>query len=94
MTQPTNPSPPAVIGTNPRNADEVNGLVGTHLRSFLSVRSMIGQDQDFMAAAILTDAPYYFTAEQETEIKSAVAGLNTALQAVDLTFISRVVGMA
>lgn len=93
MTQPA-PPPPATIGTNPRNADEVNGLTGTHLRSFLTVRTMIGQDQDFMAAADLKVAPYFFTEEQETDIKTAVAGLDTALQAVDLTFISRVVGMA
>jgi hypothetical protein len=94
MTQPTPPPPPAVVGTNPRNADEVNGLTGTHLRSFLNVRAMIEQDESFMGATDLTAAPYYFTEDQQTQIKSAVTTLNTALQAVDLTFISRVVGMA
>lgn len=92
MTQP--PQPPATIGTNPKNADEVNGVVGLHLNEFLAVRAATAQDQSFMAAADLTAAPYYFTADQQTEIKTAIAGLNTALQAVDLTFISRVVGMA
>jgi hypothetical protein len=35
MTIPVDPPPPpATIGTQPRNADEVNGLLGTHLRGF------------------------------------------------------------
>ena len=33
------------------------------------------------------------TEEDETLIKSAVNGLNTDLQAIDMTFISRLVGM-
>lgn len=92
MTQPT--SPPEVIGTNPKNADEVNGLTGLHLNQFLTLRAGIAQDESFMAAADLTAAPYFFTADQQTQIKTAISGLNTALQAIDLTFISRVVGMA
>lgn len=87
-------APPEVIGTNPKNANEVNGTTGVHLKQFLQIRAIIEQDESFMAQADLTVAPYYFTADQSTQIKSAVAGLNTALQAIDLTFISRVVGMA
>lgn len=88
------PPPPAVIGTNPRNADEVNGLVGTHLRGFLSCRTTIAQDENFFGATDLKLAPYYFTADQETQIKTAVSQLNDALVAIDLTFIARIVGMA
>jgi len=87
------PSPPSTIGTNPKNADEVNSLVGTHLKGFLASRATIEQDQNFMLATDLKAAPYYFTDDQETEIKSAIGALNTSLQAVDLTFISRIVGM-
>ena len=87
------PSPPAKVGTNPRNADEVNALVGTHLKAFLACRGTIEQDENFMLATDLTAAPYYFTDDQQTEIKSAIGALNTSLQAVDLTFISRIVGM-
>lgn len=95
MTQPdTTPLPPETVGTNPRNADEVNGLTGLHLRNFLAVRVAIAQDQSFMAATDLTAAPYFFTADQQTQIKTAISGLNTSLEAVDLTFISRIVGMA
>jgi len=89
----TIPPAPTTIGTNPRNADEVNGLVGTHLKGFLAAKATIEQDQNFMAATDLKAAPYGFTPDQETEIKTAIAQLNTSLQTVDLTFISRIVGM-
>jgi hypothetical protein len=93
MTIPVEPTPPATIGTNPKNADEVNGLIGTHLRGFLSVLHQIEQDHDFCDAQDLKVAPYYFAQSQEDTLKSAVNGLNTALQAIDLTDINRVVGM-
>lgn len=91
---PIDDQPPETIGTNPRNADEVNSLTGLHLRQFLSVRVSLQQDQNFMAATDLTAAPYHFTGDQQTQIKTAIGNLDQALQAVDLTFISRLVGMA
>lgn len=93
MAQPPPPSPPSTIGTNPKTADEVNGLVGTHLKGFLSSRATISQDQNFMLATDLTAAPYYFSDDQSTQIKTAILQLNDALEAIDLTFISRIVGM-
>lgn len=92
MTIPT-PSPPTVIGTQPRDADQVNNLVGTHLRQFMATKLTINQDHDFLAATNLQDPPYFFTVEQETLIKSAIADLDTALDAIDTTFISRLIGM-
>jgi hypothetical protein len=92
MTQPT-PPPPDTVGAQPRSADEINGVVGTHLRGFVASKNTIHQDQDFFAGADLKVAPYNFTAQQETLIKSAVSGLDTALQAVDMTFINEVIGM-
>ena len=93
MTLPVEPSPPATVGTQPRNADEVNALVGTHLRGFISSKHTINQDHDFFASVDLKAAPYYFTVDQETLIKSAIADLDTALDAIDMTFINRIVGM-
>lgn len=94
MTIPVEPPPPPpIIGTNPRNADEVNGLIGTHLRAFLSVLNQNVQDHDFCAAQDFKVAPYYFTQPQEDTLKSAVNGLYDALQAIDLTDINRVVGL-
>lgn len=90
---PPEPQPPATVGTQPRNADEVNGLVGLHLKDFLRNKTVINQDQDWLATADLKAAPYYYAADQETLIKSAFADLDTQLDAIDLTFISRLVGM-
>jgi hypothetical protein len=94
MTLPAEPlPPPETVGTAPRNAAEVNGLVGLHLRDFLRVKTVINQDQDWLAPSDLKLAPYFFTDEQEALIKSAVTGLDEALDAIDLTFISRLVGL-
>ena len=92
MTQPT-PPPPDTVGTQPKNAAEVNGLVGLHLKAFMAAKASVGQDQDFFAATDLKAAPYYFTAAQETDLKTAVSQLDAALDAVDMTFINRIVGM-
>ena len=92
MTFP-DPSPPSVVGTQPRDADQVNNFVGTHLRQFMATKLTINQDHDFLAATDLKLAPYFFTADQETLIKSAIADLDTALDAIDTTFISRLIGM-
>ena len=94
MTIPVEPPPPpATVGTQPRNADEVNALVGTHLRAFMTSKIVVNQDHDFLAATDLQEAPYYFSSEQETLIKSALADLDTALDQIDTTFISRLIGM-
>ena len=94
LPDPANPTaPPDTIGSQPRSAGEVNQLVGQHLRAFLAAKASVGQDQDFFAATDLKGAPYYFTAEQETELKTAISQLDVALDAVDLTFINRIVGM-
>jgi hypothetical protein len=93
MTQPV-PGPPAVVGTQPKNADEVNGLVGLHMRQFVAAKLAIGQDQDFFVATDLKAAPYFFDADQETLLKSGVSGLDTQLDGTDMTFINRIIGMA
>jgi len=90
---PPEPQPPATIGTQPQTAAEVNGLIGMHLREFMKIRATVNQDQNFLAGADLKAKPYYFTPEQEAMLKSAVAGLDTSLDGIDLTFISQIVGM-
>jgi hypothetical protein len=91
MTLP--PEPPATVGAAPQSSAEVNATIGAHLRSFLSVQNSISQDRDFLAATDLKVDPYLFTVDQETLIKSAVLGLDTALDGVDMTFIVRLIGL-
>ncbi len=93
MIPPLEPSAPATVGTQPKNADEVNGLIGLHLRSFVASKIQIGQDHDFFGSTDLTAAPYHFSEDQQTLLKSAIADLDTALDAIDMTFISRIIGM-
>jgi hypothetical protein len=87
------PPPPATIGSQPKSADEVNNLIGTHLRGFVAARGTVHQDQDFFAATDLKAEPYYFSAAQEADLKTAISQLDAALQAIDMTFINRIVGM-
>jgi hypothetical protein len=93
MTLPTTPPPPDTIGSQPKNAAQVNDTVGLHLRQFLAAKIAINQDQDYFAATDLKAAPYYFTPAQETDLKTAISQLDSALDAIDLTFINRIVGM-
>ena len=92
MTQPP-AVPPETIGTPPKNATEVNGLTGSHLREFLRLKTIINQDANFMSVTDLKAAPYWYTEAQESDLKSAIVGLDTDLDGIDLTFINRVVGM-
>lgn len=93
MTLPDPTAPPETIGSQPRNAQAVNDSVGLHLRQFLQAKAAINQDEDWFAATDLKAAPYYFTADQETQLKTAISQLDAALDAVDLTFVNRIVGM-
>lgn len=86
-------TPPLAIGSQPRNADELSQLVGSHLRAFLNVKNSINQDRDFLQASDLKVPPYNYTADQETLTKTAILELDTALDSVDMTFISRLIGL-
>ena len=86
--------PPATVGTQPENAFAVNQLIGQHLRQFGQSKIVINQDNNWLVTVDLKAAPYYFSADQETLLKSAVADLDTALDALDMTFISRIIGLA
>jgi len=93
MTPPETPLPPETIGTQPKNADEVNMLVGTHLRGFIANKNAIGQDHDWLVTVDLKVPPYNFTQAQEDSLKSGIGDLDASLDTVDMTTISRIVGM-
>jgi hypothetical protein len=84
---------PLTVGLAPRSADEVNQQIGLHLRSFLTLKTTINQDAGYLLATDLKVPPYSFTADQETLIKSAISGLDAAFDAVDMTFIVRLIGL-
>ena len=81
------------VGLAPLNGAEVNQSVGTVLRQFAENRSLVHQHQAWLAATDLKVDPYNLTADDETLIKSAVSVLDGDLQAVDMTFISRLIGL-
>ena len=85
---------PLTVGLQPISADEVNRRVGTHLQQFLELKNQINQDQAYLLATDLKVPPYNFSATQETLIKSAINGLDTSLDAVDMTFITRLIGLS
>lgn len=82
-----------MAGLTPPNAQEVNNSVGYILRAFVDNRESVHHLAANLAPLDLTQAPYSMTPEDDTLIKSAVNGLDTALQGIDMTFISRLVGM-
>jgi hypothetical protein len=92
MTSPPN-SPPDTVGLDPRNATEVNTQVGTHLRALVADIETIAHDKSWLAGADLTLAPYLFTTDQQTLIKSAILGADAYLQAMDMTFINQLTGL-
>jgi hypothetical protein len=81
------------VGVSPINGDEVNRTIGTHLRTFTEIKTTINQDHDWLLSTDLKVEPYNLTPDEETLIKSAVAGLDATLDAVDMTFISRLTGL-
>jgi len=80
-------------GLAPQSANEVNMNVGQVLRQFTDVRGLVHQHWLWLQAEDLKVAPYNMTADDETLIKSALGPLDTSLQAVDMTFISRLIGL-
>lgn len=90
--------PPATYGKTtpglaPGNSYDINFAIGTHLRSFVDIKETITHDYNNLVGIDLKVEPYNMTPEDETLIKSAINGLHTALEAVDMTFINRLVGL-
>lgn len=82
-----------MVGLTPPTANDINNNVGVILRRFVDDQESVLHLAANLAPLDLQAEPYLMSAEDETLIKSAVNGLNDALQAVDMTFISRLVGM-
>ena len=90
--------PPPIYGKTtpglaPGSSYDVNYAVGNHLRAFVDVKETISHDYDSLLGTDLQAEPYNMTPEDETLVKSAINGLHTALEAVDMTFINRLTGM-
>lgn len=81
------------IGMNPQNTADVNSQVGSICRQFVMLQQQASRFQAWMAANDLKVAPYSFSSGEEANIKSAISGMNTALAAVDRTFIDRNTGL-
>lgn len=82
-----------MAGANPTSAAEVNASVGSLLRQFMFGRAQVERFQHFMAATDLTAGPYSMTQEDNDNIKSALATLNTTLQGYDTVFVDRLTGL-
>jgi hypothetical protein len=79
-------------GNYPQTNNEVNVLVAGVCRQFVLFQQQVARNQATMAAIDLKIAPYSFSSGDEANLKSALSGLNTALAAIDRTFIDRVTG--
>lgn len=96
MTMPYVPPPPGsqtTPGLTPTTASDINVQVGTLLRSFTEIKARVEHFQGWLVATDLKAQPYLMTPEEETLTKSAIGGLDASLQAVDMTFISRLTGL-
>lgn len=95
MTLPpyTPPGGQTTVGMTPTNASDVNVAVGNLLRQFTQIKERVGQQNAWLVTVDLKAQPYLMTPEDETLIKSAIADLDVALDAVNMTFISRLTGL-
>lgn len=82
-----------MAGMNPQTAQEVNTGVGLVLRQFVMARDAVNRSQASLAPLTLTGPPYSMSEADETLIKSAMNDLDTALDAIDMTWISRLIGI-
>ena len=82
-----------VEGLMPIDNTAVNNAVGLCLRQFLAVRDQVHRQHNVLAGVDLTQSPYGFSAAQAADIQSAIGNLDAALQATDLTFVNRLVGL-
>ena len=80
------------VGLTPVNAADLNTQLGLLLRGFIDTGESVGHWQAWLSSVDLKAEPYLFTPEEEGLIKSAVGDLAIALDAIDMTFITRLVG--
>lgn len=93
MTMMPPPGGQTTVGLTPTSASDVNMNVGALLRQFSEVKARVGHFQDWLVTIDLKGEPYMMSADDETLTKSAIGGLDAALDAVDMTFINRLTGL-
>lgn len=81
------------VGLSPQTAADVNNNTGSVCRSFVTTRDNVHSQQEWLLATDLTATPYNMDPADQTTIKSALSTLDAALQAVDMTFVSRLIGL-
>jgi len=82
-----------MAGLTPENAGMINSNVGNILRQFVNVQESVHHTAANLAPLDLTKDPYLMSTGDAATIQSAIANLDAALQAVDMTFINRLIGM-
>lgn len=82
-----------MAGLSPQTSEELNSSVGVLLRTFSQTRSYVHQQHNWLLAQDLKIPPYNMTSDDETLIKSAISQLDSDLQPIDMTFISRLIGL-
>lgn len=82
-----------MAGLTPVTADDVNNTVGNVLRQYVNSKEGVDHAQANLAAIDLTVPPYSMSPEDSLNIKSALNGLQTALDAIDMTFVNRLIGV-
>lgn len=85
-------TPPTVVGSAPVSAEVLNQQLGFTLKQFTTTKAQVGTWRDWLLTVDLKVAPYFFSVEQETLIKSAITDLDTGLDAINMTFIIRLTG--
>jgi len=88
----TIPAQPARVGMNPTSGDEVNVNVGALLRQFVILKENVGHYQAWLAGVNLVEL-YSMDPDLEASLKAAINTLDTDLDAIDMTFINRLVGI-
>ena len=81
------------VGLAPQDATMLNNSIGNLLKNFSQIRGYVHQQAAWLQAEDLKLPPYNMTTDDETLIKSAMLPLDTTLQGVDMTFISRLIGL-
>jgi predicted RNA methylase len=82
-----------MVGMNPKSADEVNFSVGQVLRQFVAAKDAVNRSQQSLTTLVLTDPPFGMTPGDDATLKTAMNELDTALDAIDMTWINRIIGI-
>ena len=91
MAFPLPPIADPIIGSAPSDANDYNMKLGMLLKQFIQVKTQVSQWQAWQAGVNVADR-YGFTPEDAALATSAINGLDSDLDSVDMTFINRLAG--